>query len=505
MGGAATSERFNRVMTRAAELSDLESANALVGWDQETFMPAKGVDGRADVSATIAGLQHERLTDPRLREDLEALSRDGDGLDTYQRGQVIELKRLHDRAAKVPADLVRAVAEAQSRGSSIWAAAKAKKEFAAFSPTLAEIFKLKRAVADAVGYREEPYEALLDEFEPGAKVSEVAKTLHDVRDFLIPLVKEIAGSSKKPNTKILAGPYDLEKQDLFGREVVTAMGFDLEAGRLDVSNHPFTSGIHSGDTRLTTRYKQDLSVGLFGTMHEAGHGLYEQNLPAATRRTPLGVYTSLGIHESQSRLWENNVGRGRPFWTKQYPRLQELFPEHLAGVSFDEYYRAINAVEPSFIRIEADEVTYNLHIVLRFELERDVLTGKVAVKDLPEAWNARFRDYLGLTPPSPDLGVMQDIHWAVGLVGYFPTYTLGTLYAAQFFAGAKKAIPDLEERIAKGDLLTLRDWLVENVHRHGRRYAPAALVEKATGMPVSAEHFNRYLRSKFAPLYGLAN
>ena len=503
MSGTNIEDRYRRIMQRAGELADLESANSLLGWDQETFMPPKGVEGRSQVLATVAGLAHEKLTDPSLDEDLARLTDPAADLDEEQRAQVRELARLRDRAIKVPRDLVRAIAETQSKATAKWAEARAQKDFPSFVPYLEEIFSLKRQMADAIGYRKEPYEALLDEYEPGGNVESIARTLEEVRSFLVPLVAEVAESGRQPDMRVVEGPYEADKQDVFGREIAAAMGFDMKAGRLDISEHPFTSGIHAGDVRLTTRYKDDLSVGLFGTMHEAGHGLYEQNLPAAQRRTPLGVATSLGIHESQSRLWENQVGRSRPFWTHYLPRLRELFPRQLEGFSFDDFYRAINVVRPSFIRIEADEVTYNLHIVLRFELERDLLQGNLAVKDLEGIWNERFEKYLGLTPPSPDLGVLQDIHWAFGLIGYFPTYTLGNIFAAQLYEAAKEAIPDLEKKIESGNLLPLKDWLVEHVHRWGRRYDSEDLIEKATGKKASAEPFTRYLRDKYGPLYGL--
>ncbi len=503
MSAVSPTERWKRVLERSAELADLESAGGLVAWDQETFMPKKGVDGRSHVIATMAGLVHEKLTDPALGEDLEALTGGGAGLDGTVRDQVAELARLRGRAVKVPADLVRTLAQLQSKSTAVWALARADKDFATFAPYLTRIIELKREVAEAIGYREEPYEALMDEFEPGSRVSDVAHTLEELRDFLIPLVQAITGSSVKPDPGILAGPYDASRQDAFGREVVAAMGFDLEAGRLDLSNHPFTSGIHAGDTRLTTRYKPDLSVGLFGTMHEAGHGLYEQNLPEALRRTPLGTATSLGMHESQSRMWENMVGRGRPFWNHFYARLQAVFPENLGKTPLDAFFLAVNGVRPSYIRIEADEVTYNLHIILRFELERELTSGRLAVKDVSDAWNDRVKRYLGLPAPSVDQGVLQDIHWSSGLIGYFPTYSLGNLYAAQLFEAARRDIPGLEAGFEKGKLTPLTDWLVENVHRKGRAMSASEIVEKASGAKLSPEPFSRYLRGKFEPLYGL--
>jgi carboxypeptidase Taq len=494
--------RYQQFLVRAAELSDLESAVALVGWDQETMMPEQGVVGRAPLAATLAGLLHERLTAPALAEDLEALERGRSELGEIESAQVRELGRLHRRAKKVPGDLVRKVAETTSNATATWARARADKDFPSFAPLLEEMIRLKRTVADAIGYEDDPYDALLDEYEPGAKSKDVAKTLGDVREFLVPIVKAI-GERPVPRSDFLEGGYDTAVQDKLGREMAKAMGFDLAAGRLDISAHPFTTGVHRGDTRLTTRYKDDLTMGLWGTLHEAGHGLYEQNLSGERRRTPVGPSCSLGIHESQSRLWENLVGRSRTFWKAYFPRVQQLFPQKLGKVSLEDFYRAINVVQPSYIRTESDEVTYNLHIVLRFEIEMDLINRRVKVKDLPEAWNSKFKQFFGLTPPTADVGVLQDIHWAAGYVGYFPTYCLGNIYASQFFVAAHRDMPDLEAQISKGNLIPLRDWLVEKVHQWGRTYPAPELVRRATGSGPSTAEFKTYIRTKFGELYSL--
>jgi carboxypeptidase Taq len=395
------------------------------------------------------------------------------------------------------------MARSQSEATAVWAEARAAKKFEPFAPHVERNFALKREIADAIGYESDPYDALLEEYEPGARIESVWETLDEMRRFLVPVVQAIREAGGAEDSPLTAGPYDAEGQDRFGRSLVRAMGFDMEAGRLDLSNHPFTSGLHHGDTRLTTRYTGDLSVGLFGTLHEAGHGLYEQNLPQDTRRTPIGPSVSLGVHESQSRLWENVVGRGRPFWEHFFPRIQKQFPERLGGATLDDFYRAINTVRPSLIRIESDEVTYNLHIILRVGLEREMIGGRLKPRDLPEAWNARFREDLGITPPSPDVGVLQDIHWAAGHIGYFATYSLGNVYASQFYEAARRAVPDLDSRIRKGDLITLRDWLVENIHRWGRRYPAPELIERATGKPPALDDFKDYIAAKFGALYGI--
>jgi len=497
-------DRYSRMLELAAELSDINSANALLGWDQETKMPKSGVEGRAHVSATMAGLAHERLTSAELGDILRALREKPADLDEIQQAQVRELWRAYSRATRIPARLVKRNAQATSRATAIWAQARRDKKFADFAPILGEVVGIQREMAEAIGYKDHPYNALLEAYEPGATIAGITPLLDEVRTFLVPFVKAIGESGRHPDLKPVLGPFDHKGQEAFSHEVIRAMGFDLDnAGRVDPSNHPFCSGIHVGDVRLTARFKDDLRIGLYGCMHEAGHGLYEQGIGGDIRRTPIGQANSLGVHESQSRMWENNVGLGLPFWTAFYPRLQKAFPAQVGGVPLDRFYAAVNDVRPSFIRIEADEVTYCLHIALRFEIEKELLTGGVAVKDLPGIWNAKFTEYFGITPPSDDLGVLQDIHWSHGLLGYFPTYTLGSLRAAQFYAAAARDIPDLDGRIAKGELLPLKDWLVENVHRHGARFLPEELMQRATGKATSAEDFVTYLKAKYVPLYGL--
>jgi len=386
----------------------------------------------------------------------------------------------------------------------VWAKARAESNFAMFAPHLKELLELKREVARLIGYEEEPYDALLDEYEPGAKSSDVARTFAALRGPLSAFVRQLSESKKKPDGSILHRHFPKAAQEQFGRRLAEAIGFDFKSGRIDVSTHPFCSGTSPGDVRLTTRYQEDFfSPAIFGVLHEAGHGLYEQGLNGAHLFTPLGTAASLGIHESQSRMWENMVGRSRPFWEHFYPDCQRAFPEALTGVSLDAWVGAINNVSPSLIRVEADEVTYNLHIILRFELERAMIAGKLEVVDIPEAWNAQMKELLGITPPDDREGCLQDIHWSMAGFGYFPTYALGNLYAAQFFAAAHKAIPDLTERIRRGEFRTLLEWLRENIHRHGQRYRADELVQRVSGAPLSIEPLMAYLRGKFGPIYGV--
>jgi carboxypeptidase Taq len=358
-------------------------------------------------------------------------------------------------------------------------------------------------VADKVGWDTEPYDALMDEYEPGALAMDVQEVFDALKAELVPLVQAIKAAPRQPDLSILERACPVAAQQSFSRRVLELMHFDFEAGRLDVSAHPFCSGTTPNDVRLTTRYDEHYFPGaLFGTMHEGGHGLYEQGLSTEHTGTPMGSSVSLGIHESQSRLWENQVGRSRPFWNRMYPEFQQQFPS-MQSVALDDFYFAINNVRPSLIRVEADEVTYGLHIMLRFDIERQMIAGKLATHDIPEKWNTSFQELFGITPPDDKEGCLQDIHWAFGIFGYFPTYQLGNLYSAQFFAAAQAALPDLDEQIGRGEFGPLREWLRENIHQHGQRFRARELVERVTGQPLAHEPYMAYLRGKFGPLYGL--
>lgn len=499
---ARSRDPYARLLARARELHDLGSAAAVLSWDQETFLPPKGVAARARQRSTLAGLHHERLCAPALARLLAALA-DAE-LPPAEAALVREVRRARDRAARLPRSLVVALTEAQSLAQQAWVEARARDDWPAFAPHLARLVDLKRREAQAVGYEGEPYNALLDEYEPGARVEALAPLFARLKAELVPLLAAIAAAPRRPDAALLRQEFAPAQQEVLCRELLAAVGFDFAAGRLDVSAHPFTSGTNPGDVRLTTHYNpRDLRAALYATLHEGGHGLYEQGFPLEHDGTPLCDAISLGIHESQSRLWENLVGRSRPFLAHWAPRLRELFPAQLGGAGPEDLYRAVNVVEPSLIRIEADEVTYNLHIVLRLELERALLAGDVEVGELPALWNARMRDDLGVTPPDDARGVLQDIHWAFGLFGYFPTYTLGNLYAAQFWAAAQADVPDLPARIGRGEFRPLLDWLRDKIHRHGRQPSAAELCRRVTGRDLDAAPFLDYLRRKFGELYEL--
>ncbi len=485
----------------AREIRDLGAAAALLSWDQETFLPPRGGAARARHRATLAGVIHDKVCDPRLGALLEALA--GEKLPAAAAANVRETRRDRDRAVKVPRALVLELAEATSLAQQAWVGARERDDWGAFAPHLARLVDLRRREAEAIGYEGEPYNALLDEYEPGARAEELAPLFERLRAELVPILGAIA-AAPAPDDALLRQEFDVAAQDRFGREVLADIGFDLEAGRLDTSAHPFTSGTSPGDVRLTTHYDpRDLRVALYATIHEGGHGLYEQGFPAENEGEPICDAASLGIHESQSRLWENMIGRSREFVAHYAPRLRELFPAQLGRADPEALYRAVNVVRPSLIRIEADEVTYNLHIILRLELERGLCAGRIEVDDLPALWNARMREYLGVVPPTDREGVLQDIHWAFGLFGYFPTYTLGNLYAAQFAARADADLGGLSALIARGDFATPLRWLREKIHGRGRLLPAADLCRDVTGADLDAAPFVSYLRRKYGDLYGL--
>ncbi len=495
------SDTYQQFIERVREIEIAGAIGGLLEWDQETYMPAKGAETRAAQTAMIAGIGHERLVDSAFARLLERVEQENDP-DPVVQTNVREMRRLFDRAVKLPTRLVQDIARVTTLGREAWVKARKESDFARFAPHLARLLDLKREVADKIGYEDVPYDALMDEFEPGARSVAVQRVFDGLRADLVPIVQAIKDAPRQPDTSILERSCPVAAQASFGRAIVAAMGFDFAAGRIDTTTHPFCSGMTPHDVRLTTRFDEHyLPMSLFGLMHEAGHGLYEQGLAIEHAFTPMGDSVSLGIHESQSRLWENQVGRSRLFWEHFFGALQQAFGA-LADVSLDDWYFAINTVRPSFIRVEADEVTYNLHIMLRFDIEREMIAGKLAVQDVPAAWNDRFQQMLGLTPPDDSKGCLQDIHWSMGIFGYFPTYALGNLYAAQFFAAARARLPDLDGQIRRGELQPLRAWLRENIHLHGQRYRAAELAERVSGQPLTHRAFIDYLTAKYQPLYG---
>jgi carboxypeptidase Taq len=491
---------YQLLLTELKEIALLASVNALLGWDERTQMPAKGALHRADQLSMMAKLIHQRFTSPKIGDWLSAL--EASTLADDAKVNVRETRRKYDREVKLPESLVQEEARVSVLGQQAWAEARKKSDYAAFAPWLEKIVPLKLQRANCLGYAAHPYDALLDQFEPGETTANLTRVFESLRDPLVELIGKIKNSPSKTGTTVLERSYPVAGQQALAREAAAAVGFDFDAGRLDISVHPFCSGLGPGDTRMTTRYDEHyFGDAFFGVLHETGHGLYNQGLPAEHFGTPLGSHISLGIHESQSRMWENLVGRSKSFWAGFFPKARKVFPAALGEVGLDEWYRAINDVRPSFIRVEADETTYNLHILIRFELEQALMTQSLSVSDLPGAWDEKMRKYLGITPPDAARGVLQDIHWSGGAIGYFPIYTLGNLYAAQFFESARHDLGDLDNQFARGDFAPLLGWLRTNIHQQGQRYAAGDLVKKVTGKQLAADALLTHLKQKAREVY----
>ncbi len=495
---------FPEFQQKLNDLAQLKAAFSVLSWDKDVFMPPKGSGPRATMLGYLAGELHDRVLSREFRDLLRDAksAADANELPPGERAIVREVWREVTREEKLPVEFVKELTQVTSEAYHVWMKARQKKDFKLFAPYLAKIIALKKREAEYVGFKKSPYDALLDTFEPYATTDEIAAALGDLKGFLAPFLVKIRNSKVKINHDAIAGNFDIEKQKAFCMLVAAKIGYDFDAGRLDVSAHPFSTSFHPLDARITTRYSNtEFMQSISGVIHETGHALYEQGLPAAQFGTPLAEAVSLGIHESQSRLWENLVGKSRAFWTYFYPLLQKEFPAPLAHVSLDTFYRTINAVQPSFIRVEADEVTYNLHIILRFEIERAMLEGDIAVEDLPRIWNTKFKELLTLDVPDDSVGVLQDVHWSGGMIGYFPTYSLGNLYSAQFFAAARRDIPTLDEDMAHGEFGKLLKWLREKIHVHGKFYSAQELAKNATGEKLNSKYFAEYISKKFGEIY----
>ncbi len=509
-------DTYQELCERGRQSATLDSISALMGWDQETYMPAGGSAARAEQAAALAAIRHDMKTDPRVGELIEACESNGtmSDPDSPEAANVREFRRDYDLATKLPKDLVTELAKTAALGQEAWKSARADSDFDTFRPWLEKLVGLARRKAECYGAPKggELYDALLNVYEPGATSAEIESAFVPLGKRLGDLVAELNESGTPPETEVLNAEIPADRQHEFGLFVLDAIGFDLRSGRLDVTTHPFCEGVAPGDTRLTTRYRDEhFTDALYGTMHEAGHGIYEQNLPKGQGHgpadcfgQPLGESISLGIHESQSRMWENFVGRSRAFWEWALPHAQKMLGDALAGVTPEQLYRAVNTARPSLIRVEADEVTYNLHILIRFEMERAIIGGDLEVGDIPAAWNEKYKHYLGVDVPDDRRGCLQDIHWSGGMMGYFPTYCLGNLYAAQLWESINEQIPDLDAQISRGEFGPLKDWLARNIHQHGRRYRAGELCQRLTGTPLGADPLLRHLEGKLRPIYGIA-
>jgi len=504
----ARSNPYAELAARLREAATFTSIRSLLAWDQETMMPSRAAEFRAEEMALISALEHERLTAPRTGELLAACEADPSlGADEAAAANLREARRDYDRATRIPTDLVAEMARTTSQAVEAWKEARRTSDFPAFRPWLERIVELSVRRARCLGAPPggELYDALLDDYEPGVTAARIDGTFGPLREALAPLIAEIAGSPLRPGEPVRRVRVPIDRQVEFNRRVAERIGFDFSSGRLDVSTHPFTEGLAPGDTRITTRYAEDRFTEAVGsTIHETGHALYEQGLPkGALHGQPLAQAAGLGMHESQSRLWENHVGRSRAFWEWALPEATGLFGAAIDGIGVDDVHAAVNRVQPSLIRVEADEATYSLHVMLRFDLERAMVRGDLAVADVPAAWNDRIRADLGLEVPDDRHGCLQDIHWSSAAIGYFPTYTLGTLYAAQIWEAIVDALPDVEGRMARGDFAPVLHWLRENVHAHGRRYRAADLCARITGRPLGHDALFRHLNAKLRPLYRL--
>ena len=494
------------------EIQHISSAVSLLSWDQETYMPPGGARARAEQLAALKGLIHEKQVGPEMSQalskwvDLETgdLKQAEQEWEDRPRALLREVWRDYHHATALPTDYVQRLGFETALAHSVWTEAREKNDFHQFAPHLKKIVSLKKEEAEYIGYDQSAYDSLLDTYEPGMTVAKIAPLFAALKKELVPLVEKIAQSPVAIQDDFLRASYAPEAQLAFGKKVLEAMGFQFQNGRQDLSAHPFTTSFHPSDVRITTRVdSHDFLSSLFSSIHEGGHALYDQGLSIEDFGTPLGEPVSLGLHESQSRLWENGVGRSKAFWQHFYPIFQETFPQQLEGIDLEKFYAAINRVRPSLIRVEADEVTYNLHVMLRFEIERALFEEDLAVEQLPHLWNQKMAEYLGVVPKNDAEGVLQDIHWSGGAFGYFPTYTLGNLYAAQFLKQAKKEIPDYENRIEKGELLPLKSWLNEKIHRYGRQFTSDELLERVTGEPPDPRYFVDDLHEKFGALYEL--
>jgi carboxypeptidase Taq len=504
-------EVLPRLKALDGELRRLGHISALLAWDQETYMPSEAVGERSEQLELLSGLIHDRLTSREVgglmaAAGLGEASPSGPGglASPLEQAFLRELYRLYRRASRLPRRLVTELAKQTAIGQARWAEARKASDFRIFSAQLAAILALVKESASCLGWQDHPYDPLLDEYEPWMKTAEVERVFSGLGPRLTGLVERIVGSRRKPSKSFLNNGYEVEKQRVFSLRLLSAIGYDFQRGRLDESAHPFTTTLGRADVRLTTRYNPGfIASGIFGTIHEAGHGLYELGFGEELLGTLLADGTSMGIHESQSRMWENLIGRSLPFWRFFFPELQAQFPAALAGIGVEEFYRGINAVEPSLIRVEADEVTYTLHILARFELEKRLIAGELGVADLPSAWNEQYQSLLGIVPPDDAHGVLQDIHWSMGSFGYFPTYALGNLYAAQLFQAMRRDLPELDGHMLRGQFAPILAWLREKVHRVGRTVPAAELCRQVTGRDLDPGCLLEYLETKYAGIYEL--
>lgn len=485
------------------KIADVQFATGVLNWDQETYMPPNSAEMRAQQLSTLSGIAHELSTSEELGSVLNRLSVDT-SLDERQKRNVKTSLKNYNERKKYTTAFVKELSKTVSEAFQAWQKARETSDFNSYAPALEKLVKLKREECKLLGYTSHPYDALLDQYEPELKTADLEVLFSDVRKQLVTYIKQIAAKPQNSD-EFMFKHYDKAKQWELGIELLTQMGFDFESGRQDESAHPFTTNFSSKDVRVTTRISEnDFHEMIWSCIHEGGHALYEQGLPISEYGLPSGEYISLGIHESQSRLWENNVGRSLNYWKYNFEKLQKAFPEQLKHVTVHDFYKAMNIVKPSLIRTSADELTYHTHVLIRFEIEKALMEGSIEVKDLPTIWNKKYKEYLGIDVPNDAKGILQDIHWSHGSFGYFPTYSLGSFYAAQFYAQAKKELPGLEQDIERGNLKPLLEWLREKVHKHGKYYTAEELCVAITGEKLNFSYFMNYAKEKYNQLYNIA-
>ncbi|ACR80515.1 MULTISPECIES: carboxypeptidase M32 [Kosmotoga] len=497
-------DALEKLKALSKELELINAAVATMAWDQRTYMPPKSAGTRSEAIGYLSTIAFKKFISDETGEIIRELEKEDNfnRLDENEKAMVRIAKREYEKAKAIPPELFQKFTITASKSETVWEQAKKNNDFKSFQPYLEELLEMLREMAELYGYKENPYDALLDKYEPGITTRKLKKIIETLKAELIPFLREIIEQKGKTDPSILYGRFGKKAQEKLSIRALKAIGYDFEAGRLDETVHPFTISLGAGDVRVTTKYDPHfLQPSLYGTFHEGGHALYEQGLPEEFKYTPIYGAVSLGIHESQSRMMENMVARSYEFLKFFYPEIKKVFPKQFGRVSLDRFYRAINHVEPSLIRIEADEVTYNFHIMLRFELEEAMLNKSLEVKDLPRAWNEKIKEYLGIEPQNDAEGVLQDVHWANGMIGYFPSYMLGNLYAAQLFAKAEEEIPKLRKNIEKGNVAVLIEWLRENIHRHGKKYLPEELIKISTGEELNPEYFIRYIKEKYTKIY----
>jgi carboxypeptidase Taq len=498
-------QRLAELRERLGVIHDLKRAGWLLSWDQHTMMPPNGTPSRGDQLSTIDRFAHELFISDEVGELLESLSEHENELDpeSVDAALIRVAKRDWEKARKVPAELRAEITRAEVLGVPAWAEARQNADYQAFLPYLKRNLELKLQYIECFADSgKSAYDILLDDYQEDARSEDITAVFARLKEELIPLIREVAGA-EQVDTSFAHGHFPVEKQELFGREILERLGYSSEAWRLDPTVHPFATSIGLDDIRLTTRYSEADLESIFHTSHEFGHGIYEYGIDRELDRTPLTELNSMVLHESQSRLWENLVCRSRPFWHFFFPKLQELFPEQLNDVPEEAWWRHVNRVEPSFIRVEADEITYGMHIILRYELEQELIEGRLALEDLPEAWNAKMKEYLDLDVPDDAMGVLQDVHWSGGSFGYFPTYLLGTIASVQIWETARGNLSDLDAQMEAGEFGPLREWLGDKLYRWGRRFPPDEMLERIVGGPLDAEPYVAYLKAKVAEIYGV--